>query len=275
MTRRTAFFALKTAAFAGLAALTLASQATAQAWAARHGMTGAQYQAEFNKYTGQGYRLTDVSGYKVGGNMYYAAIWSKSGGGAWVARHGMSPGGYQSAFDQYTGQGYAPLLVDADAGNFAAIWGKTGGAWVARHGLSSSGYQAEFNKWTGQGYRLVDVTGYQQGGQARYAAIWKKMGGGAWVARHGLTSAQYQAEFNKWTAQGFKPAHVDGYTVGGTVYYAAIFTKGGGAYVARHGMTGAQYQAEFNKWTAQGFRLHDVDGYDGGGSARYAAIWYK
>ena len=97
----------------------------------------------------------------------------------------------------------------------------------------------------------------------------------AWAARHGMTGAQYQAEFNKWTAQGYKPAHVDGYKVGGTVYYAAIWTKGGGAYVARHGLSGAQYQAEFTKWTGKGYRLHDVSGYDGGGSARYAAIWYK
>ena len=276
--RRMKFTALKYVALAGLAALSLtplATSASAQAWAARHGMTGAQYQAEFNKYTSQGYRLTDVSGYKISGKMFYAAIWSKSGGGAWVARHGMSSGNYQSAFDGYTGKGYAPLLVDADASNFAAIWAKTRGTWVTRHGLSSSGYQAEFDKWVGKGYRLVDVTGYAQGGKARYAAIWKKVGGGAWVARHGMTAAKYQAEFNKWTARGYKPAHVDGYKVGGTVYYAAIWTKGGGAYVARHGLSGAQYQAEFTKWTGKGYRLHDVSGYDGGGSARYAAIWYK
>ena len=40
----------------------------AQAWVARHGMTSAQYQSECNKYVGQGYRLTDVSGYGVKGN---------------------------------------------------------------------------------------------------------------------------------------------------------------------------------------------------------------
>ncbi|MEH2020860.1 MAG: hypothetical protein V7K74_25635, partial [Nostoc sp.] len=34
-------------------------------------------------------------------------------------------------------------------------------------------------------------------GQNRYAAIWVKSGGPAWQARHGLTSAQYQATFDK------------------------------------------------------------------------------
>ncbi|MCG6901833.1 MAG: hypothetical protein LJE68_04045 [Rhodobacter sp.] len=270
-------------AVAGLAGLLLSTfvsgPASAQAWAARHGMTGAQYQAEFNKYTGQGYRLTDVSGYSVNGTAYYAAIWQKTGGPAWVARHGMTSSKYQAAFNQYTGMGFAPALVDGyDLGAtsyFAAIWQKSGGAWVARHDMTSSGYQAEFNNWTSKGYRLTDVTGYAANGQVRYAAIWKKQRGGAWVARHGMTGAQYQAAFNQYTSQGYKPSHVDGYTVNGTPYYAAIWTKGSGAYVARHGLTSAQYQAEFDKWIGKGYRLHDVSGYSAGGSARYAAIWYK
>src|SRR5262245_66587487 len=33
------------------------------AWVARHGLTSAQYQAEFDKLIGQGYRLVEVSGY--------------------------------------------------------------------------------------------------------------------------------------------------------------------------------------------------------------------
>ena len=57
---------------------------------------------------------------------------------------------------------------------FAAIWQKQGGAYVARHGMSSANYQAEFDKWLSKGYRLVDVSGYSAGGQARYAAIWHK-----------------------------------------------------------------------------------------------------
>ncbi len=266
---------------AGLAALVLSSlavgSAAAQAWAARHGMTGVQYQAEFNKYTGQGYRLTDVSSYAVNGKAYYAAIWVKKSGPAWVARHGMTGAQYQAAFNQYTAQGFRPAQVDGmgSGPRFAARLEKSGGAYVARHGMTSAKYQAEFNKWTAQGYRLVDVSGYAAGGKARYAAIWKKQSGPAWVARHGMTSAQYQAAFNQYTAQGYRPTHVDGYTVNGTVYYAAIWTKGSGAYVARHGMTSAKYQAEFNKWVGKGYRLIDVSGYNAGGQARYAAIWTK
>ena len=278
---RTAFFAkatqILTAASLALTASTFV--ASAAPWAARHGMTPAQYQSNFDKYTAKGYRLTDVSAYSVNGKARYAAIWEKASGPAWVARHGMNATAYQAKFDDLTAKGYAPAFLDGmgqgQSGTFAAYWEKSGGAWVARHGLTGSAYQAEFDKWVSKGYRLVDVSGYEVKGAARYAAIWKKVGGGAWQARHGMTASKYQTTFDKMTAKGFKPVHVDAYTVKGTAYFAAIWVKSGGAYVARHGLSGSAYQAEFDKWTSKGYRLVDVSGYSSNGKARYAAIWHK
>src|SRR5262245_65051054 len=94
--------------------------------------------------------------------------------------------------------------------------------WVARHGLSGAEYQAEFNKWTGQGYRLEQVSGYGVGDQVFYAAIWEKKAGPDYVARHGLTGAAYQAEFNKWNGQGYRLTLVDGYGAGNKDLYGAI-----------------------------------------------------
>ncbi len=109
---------------------------------------------------------------------------------------------------------------------YAAIWVKSGsGAWEARHGLTSAQYQATFDKLVGEGYRLVDVSGYDVNGQGRYAAIWVKSGGPAWQARHGLTSAQYQATFDKLVGEGYRLVHVSGYAVNGQDRYAAIWEK--------------------------------------------------
>jgi hypothetical protein len=60
---------------------------------------------------GQGYRLKLVSGYQVAGQDFYAAIWEKTAGPAFVARHGMTADGYQQEFDKWTGQGYRLTLV--------------------------------------------------------------------------------------------------------------------------------------------------------------------
>ena len=63
--------------------------------------------------------------------------------------------------------------------------------------MTSGQYQAFFNEVTGQGYKPVVVCGYGDGAQDRYAAIFRKIPGApAWQARHGLSAADYQAEFN-------------------------------------------------------------------------------
>jgi cytochrome c biogenesis factor len=242
-------------------------KSTSTSWVARHGMTSAQYQAEFDKYVAQGYRLVQVSGYGVNGKDYYAAIWDKTPSTAWVARHGMSSAQYQAEFDKYVAQGYRLVQVSGYGVNgkdyYAAIWDKSPSTtWVARHGMTSAQYQAEFDKYVAQGYRLVQVSGYGVNGKDYYAAIWDKSPSTSWVARHGMTSAQYQAEFDKYVGQGYRLAQVSGYRVNGKDYYAAIWDKSAsGAWVARHGMTSAQYQAEFDKYVGQGYRLVDVSGY--------------
>lgn len=185
-------------------------------WVARHGLTSAQYQAEFDKHVGDGFRLVWVNGYTINGADRYAAIWEKSPGPAWVARHGLTGAQYQAEFDKHVGAGFRLVLVSGYAvGNdarYAAIWQKDGGpAFVARHGLTGAQYQAEFDKHVAAGFHLAQVNGYRVGNQTLYAAIWDKASSPAWVARHGLTSAAYQQEFNKLTNEGFRLVDVSGY----------------------------------------------------------------
>jgi CubicO group peptidase (beta-lactamase class C family) len=248
-------------------------------WLARHGMTPAEYQAAFDDAVRRGFRLREVSGYRAGNSARYAAIWDKSAGPAWVARHGLSSTQYQSEFEKLAHQGYRLKEVSgygAGAGPlYAGVWEKSAGpAWVARHGMSAVQYQAEFDRLVRQGYRLTDVSGYPVGNGIAYAAIWEKTKGPAWTARHGLTSAQYQAEFDKLVKQGYRLRKVSGYAVGAQARYAAIWEKAGGpGWVARHGMTGAEYQGEFTNLRDQGYRLTWVNGYSVAGTTRYAAIW--
>ncbi len=199
---------------------------------ARHGMTGSQYQSEFNKHTQNGYRLTLVDGYSVGNKAYYAAIWEKRNGPAYIARHGMSSSRYQSEFNKHTQNGYRLMLVEGyGVGNkvyYAAIWEKRNGpAYIARHGMSSSQYQSEFNKHTKNGYRLTHVSGYNVGNKDFYAAIWEKKEGSNWVARHRMTSKNYQCEFDNYYYQGYRPKLVSGYAKGNSARYAAIWESSG------------------------------------------------
>ena len=212
----------------------------------------------------------------------YAAIWEKTSGPAWVARHGMSSQTYQQEFDSWASQGYCLSLVSgysvANEARYAAIWEKKNcPAYVARHGLTSAAYQNEFDTLVGQqGYRLKLVSGYNVGGQSFFAAIWEKTPGPAFTARHDMTSKGYQQEFDTWAGQGYCLAHVSGYSSGVQARYAAIWEKKNcPPYVARHGLTAQGYQQEFNKWNSQGYRIKLVSGHQIGGTQSYAAIWEK
>ncbi|MCE5173495.1 serine hydrolase [Paenibacillus profundus] len=253
----------------------------AYAWQARHGLSSAQYQAEFNSLLSQGYRLIDINGYSVGGVDRYAAIWEKSPGYEWQARHGLSSAEHQTLFATLTSQGYRPICVSgyevAGTDRYASLWHKINGPeWRARHGMTPAQYQAEFDALASQGFRPVDVCGYTVAGQPRFAAIWDKSQIPNWTARHGLNAAEYQSEFTHWSSQGFLLWRVSGYEVAGQNFYAAIWIKGPSlTWWSRHGLSAADYQTEFNSMLARGFRLVKVNGYPLHGEARYAVIWHK
>lgn len=93
--------------------------------------------------------------------------------------------------------------------------------------MTSSDYQSSFNKYVSQGYRLVEVSGYTVNNVAYYAAIWDKSPSGPWVAKHGLSSSQYQSEFKTLLSKGYRLKTVSGYTLNNNQdQYAAIWIKG-------------------------------------------------
>src|SRR5215213_3879269 len=98
-------------------------------------------------------------------------------------------------------------------------------AWIAQHGMTSVEYQATFRKLVDEGYRLAEVSGYGVNGKAQYAAIFDKVSGPAWSARHGMSSREYQAEFDARIKEGYRLVEVSGYSVDGQPQFAAIFDK--------------------------------------------------
>lgn len=201
------------------------------AWKAHHGMSSAVYQQKFNAYRQQGYRLTHISAFDVQGKDYYAAIWEKASGPAWVAKHRMNANQYQQEFTSWANKGYRLVKVSGyainGAAHYAAIWEKKSGpAWKTHHGMNSSVYQQKFNAYNGQGFRLTHLSAYTIKGQDYYAAIWEKTAGPAFSARHRLTTANYQQEFDNHYYTGFRPRLVSGYNINGQVQFAAIWDAG-------------------------------------------------
>lgn len=191
-----------------------------------HGLTAAQYQSTFDDLNKKGYRLVYVQGFSVSNTPYFNGIWQKTGGPALIARHNLTAVQYQQIFDQ--NKNYKPTIISAYTVNgtpyFAGIWEQTSTpAWVARHNMTAQQYQDNFNQFMGQGYKLTCVTGYTNGGQAAYAAIWEKVASPMWAARHGIPLGFYQYTFDNFYYQGYTPKFVTGYNVNNSVEFAGVW----------------------------------------------------
>lgn len=151
---------------------------------------------------------------------------------------------------------------------------QSGYAWVANHGLDGEAYQAEFDSLVAQGYRLIHISGYSVSGRDYYASIWDMSPGPAWVGMHRVPGSDYQAQFDSWTSQGFRPVDISGYEINGSDYYAAIFEQSDpGGWTASHGVAGADYQSVFDQNVASGFKPLRVSGFTVGGADYFASIW--
>lgn len=175
----------------------------------------------------------EISGYNVDNSDTYAAIWVEMPGpwpGALDVFQGIDAAEYQRTFDRLTSYGYRLVSLcgftvagqDLYAGIFVQMPSPD---WVARHGLPAADYQQEFDTLVAQGYRLVDVSGYNVGGEDLYTAIWEQSPGPDWVARHGLSAAEYQQEFDTLVGQGYRLSRANGWPFGDIAHYAAIWEK--------------------------------------------------
>jgi len=161
-------------------------------------------------------------------------------------------------------------------GIFSSISLFAGSPWASRHGLTGAQYQSAVNEFVGAGYRIAHASAFSVGSTPFFNVIFEKVNGPGQVAKHGLTSAQYQAKAVEMKNTGYKLTLVDGYSVGTTAYYLALWDKTAAPTLkARHDMSNEEYQQEVNQNKAAGYRLLWVDGMGLNGQGNYAAIWEK
>ena len=200
-------------------------------------------------------------------------------GYAEVAKHGVSASSFQTVFTDITTAGYRPVWVDGyEAGSttyYNAIFRPADGyAWQSRHGLTGAEYQSEVETLVDQGYRLMQVDSYLTNGAIRYAALFTKKPGTAWVAYHGRTAADHQALFNSYTSQGYRLVNASVVSVSGQLYITALYDKASvGGWVAMQAIPASQYQAKFDEQRQAGRYLQYLNTYVHNGAVYYSAVW--
>ncbi|MFK8029819.1 MAG: peptidoglycan DD-metalloendopeptidase family protein [Gammaproteobacteria bacterium] len=197
------------------------NKSTVQSWSSAHNLTSSGYQSYFTTQTQAGRRLVHLDSYRVGNSIRYAPIFVEQPiGPLWVSYHNATTAQHQTNFNTYASQGYrASHISYAEDSNgtlrVSALYDKAQvGGWVALSNMTSAQYQANFTTQTNAGRILSYLNGYSVNGSPRFSAIWDTVVPSNWVARHNLTSAQFQTNFDTWTSQGLNTRFITGYDNG-------------------------------------------------------------
>jgi CubicO group peptidase (beta-lactamase class C family) len=202
-------------------------QRAGPAFIAFHGLSAEQYQAKFNEVTPQGFVPVLISATGPRNGAIFAGVFEKTGDTFWMARHGIDDAALAGVNQSAQNIGLIPRTVavyGTGAGDrtYAGVWlpNKTATKW--QHGFSGNGteHQAWFDAYAQVPMRpaFLDANDGLQ-----YAALFTDDSVGGWVARHGMTSADYQAEFDRQNQLGRMPIYVQGGGIGAGVRYAALF----------------------------------------------------
>lgn len=251
----------------------------APAFHARHGITASEYQADFNTYSQQGFRIQSLSVFG-GSDPRYAVVWVKRSGPAWQACHGRDVAGYQAFFDEWTGKGYLPRIVSAtgsgSSATFAAVFEKmaVNGGWSARHNIDQATFDQTNKDAHANGQILISAAIYGTSSNRLYAGIWMPNPANVqWITHLAANAADHQVWFDGATQI---PTYPDAVIPSEDHAYLSIFRDDSiGGWDARHGLSGTDYQTAFNTLTAKGELPLDVHGGGSGNNARYAALFAK
>jgi hypothetical protein len=194
--------------------------------------------------------------------------------------HGLRASDYQTLFDRLSGAGYWVRWFDGyivgGEQRFNLIFRPTttdDGS--AHHGLTSASYQALVEQRKTEGFRPRLVNSYlDPQGQVRYAVAFRKAGGVAWAAYHGLDTHTHQARFEELRDRGFVPVNVSVVSIDGRRRYAALYERRSvGAFRLDSSLTRSEYERLLGPRAEQGLLVSYLDAYQDLDQVRFSAIW--
>lgn len=200
-------------------------------WRSHRRLTAAELDDRIDSYvTGSGYSLVHLDVYNIGSAVRYAAIFKKGPGiPTTTTYHGVSAASHQASFDALTAAGWRPRVISATSVDgvrtYAAVYtfGSIG-SYVAQSFQTAADYQANYTANKDAGRRLIYLNSYVHNDAIRFTAIWASSAPDNVFAKHGMSSATYQTNWEARTGAGWRTAAVTGAQVAGVTQYAAYWT---------------------------------------------------
>ncbi len=198
---------------------------------------------------------------------------------------GVADSSYSAAWTHWRDLGYAPVNLSGversgAATRYSGLWHKDSSitAWTSKRGLTAAAYQSLWDQLIGQGFRVLDLDAHVVSGTPYYNAIWIKEQGGTkpFKSHRILTLAQLDAKMAEYAGQRFRPIRVNGYRVGSTTYYAAVWVQDGLTdFGYKRDLTSADYSSWWTFYKNAGYRPVDIAAYPTSAGLRYAGLWVR
>jgi hypothetical protein len=207
--------------------------ATGITYEARHGLSGAAYQQEFDTWVGEkGYRLVHIESYysHASDRTSYAPIFRKYDGPNIAAYHGVTKAEHQTLLEDLTGtKGFIPVNISVVSRNgerrYTGLYEKRSvGLWELRSTLTAAEYQQKFTDNANKGLRLAYLNAYIHGGELNFIAIWHQNITSPSV-RHHLDKGEFDALMKDQRKAGRYLRAVTGYQRGLVPNWGAIWSK--------------------------------------------------
>lgn len=249
-------------------------------WYARHNLTAAQYDDEFDRLNEDGWQLRRVQGYLSGGSLRYLALWEFATGPRQWVRARLTKAQFDAADLESRNAGYRIAYVSGYTQNgvtyYDGIWEQQASpARVVDVGLTGAQYQALFDARSSS-HRLLLVNGFEAGGQSRYAAIWEVRAGLSFplAASHGGDEATFNTDNTNRYKEGYTLNHLSVWDVGGQQRFAAIWVRAGKpSHYFHWDQTSANYQDLVEHYADCGHAPRHIFAYNRGAAARFGGIW--
>ena len=256
-------------------------------WVARHGLTGTEYQAEYDKWSDQGLSLCSIAGYNDAvndGDVRYAAVWDNADHSPQRTGHGMTKSALNSQSNTNLEQGYRLKFINMyNVGTeirYAAIWEPSNQTETHLLELTGNEFESTHKVLTGLGYQLISMSScnlIDRGeSQDLYSGVWVQadpfdLGN---ELRFRLTANEYQAEFNDLAGQGYRLICLVPCEVNGELRYNSIW-KGpeSSSWWSYHNLGEADYDAENENALYQHLRTEYVSVHVLDGEPRFNAVW--
>ncbi|MGH3902770.1 MAG: hypothetical protein ACRDTE_01000 [Pseudonocardiaceae bacterium] len=177
-------------------------------WRGFFGQTAANYQRRFDEAKRDGFQPVFVESYLSSDNVRYIAVFQKDRPGRFLARHGLTTGQHEAELDNAKKAGLNPDCVSVVSvqgqRRYTVLYRSDSiGHWQVKSRVQESDYQEIFNENKAAGRSPVYLQAYIHDGQEFLSTIFASGSTGAFRARHGLSSADFQQEWTAATTAGF------------------------------------------------------------------------